>query len=192
MRRLIVALTLLLGILLVTPTEAQSRFWVLVNGALRYTGAVTIVGPLTITGNTVSTGSFTTTNSLQVGAAMFLGFFGRAQLQSSADKLMVIEDNAGATGMELNVGTPALGTCTGGSLVSGSHNFGGEITGNTSGSCVLNFGTPNFTNTPFCTLNDETSLVAARVSSRSASSITITGLTSGDAVQYICVGRIGT
>ncbi len=40
MKRLIVALTLLLGILIVTPTEAQSRFWVLVNGTLRYSGNV--------------------------------------------------------------------------------------------------------------------------------------------------------
>ncbi len=107
-------------------------------------------------------------------------------------KLTQVLDGAAATGLELNTGTPALGTCTGGTLVSGSHNFGGEITGNTSGSCVLNFGTPNFTNTPFCTLNDETNLVAARVSARSNASITITGLTSGDAVQYLCFGRIGT
>lgn len=106
-------------------------------------------------------------------------------------KLVQVLDVTSTTGMEFNNGTPTLGTCTGGSLTSGSHNFGGEVTGNTSGSCVLNFGTPNFTNTPFCMLNDESSLTAVRISARSASSITITGVPSGEAVQYFCIGRIG-
>ena len=124
------------------------------------------------------------TSTLNIGA--------RSTYGASADKLIQVNDGGNTTGFELNLGTPTLGTCTGGTLTSGSHNFGGEITGNTSGSCVLNFGTPNFTNAPFCTLNDETNLVAARVSARSTSSITITGLTSGDSVQYLCFGGIGT
>jgi hypothetical protein len=42
MRRLIAVLTLILAVLIVTPTEAQGRFWVLVNGSLRYTGIVSV------------------------------------------------------------------------------------------------------------------------------------------------------
>lgn len=152
-------------------------------------GALTLVdifSPLQVEG------IFAPQSAINASASVTIGWNGRSILASTANKLLQINDSGNTTGTEFNNGTPTLGTCTGGSLVSGSHNGMGEITGNTSGSCILNFGTPNFTNTPFCILNDETNLVAARVSARSASSITITGLTSGDAVQYICVGRIGT
>lgn len=46
-RWLAVVLALVVGVGLVTP-EAQGRFWVLVNGALRYTGTVVVIGPMTI------------------------------------------------------------------------------------------------------------------------------------------------
>lgn len=51
MRRLrvvLVCLTLLAGVGLAVP-EAQGRFWVLVNGALRFVGIVQIQGPLSVT-----------------------------------------------------------------------------------------------------------------------------------------------
>ena len=80
-----------------------------------------------------------TTNVRDIGAAAATwrtGYFGTSlnvtaglTLKASADKLTQVNDNANATGLELNVGTPTLGTCTGGTLVSGSHNFGGEVTG---------------------------------------------------------------
>lgn len=100
--------------------------------------------------------------------------------------------NGTTTGMELNLGVPTLGTCTGGSLTSGSHNFGGEVTGNTSGSCVVNFGTPNWQNAPFCQAESESSLTHPRISARSTSSITITGTVSGESVVWHCDGRVGT
>ena len=112
--------------------------------------------------------------------------------KATADKLTQIVDSGNVTGLELNIGTPTLGTCTGGSLTSGSHNFGGEVTGNTSGSCIITFGTPAFTNAPFCFINDESSLTAVRVSTRSVGSITVTGTPSGEDFQFFCVGRIGT
>jgi hypothetical protein len=89
---------------------------------------------------------------LKVGGNSFFIFNTRSSVGATADKLLQVVDNTQATGTEINNGTPTLGTCTGGTLTSGSHNIAGEVTGNTSGSCVLNFGTPNFTNTPvlFC------------------------------------------
>lgn len=117
---------------------------------------------------------------------------GGTTIASTANKLLQVNDSGNTTGLEFNGGTPTLGTCTGGTLVSGSHNSGGEVTGNTSGSCIINFGTPNFTNTPFCFVNDETALIAVRISARSNASITVTGAGSGDAFQFFCIGRIGT
>jgi len=130
--------------------------------------------------------------NVQMLAGQFLFWAGRTSMNSTADSLMNVTNNAGSSGMELNVGVPTLGTCTAGSLTSGSHNFAGEITGNTSGSCILNFGTPNFTNTPICFAMSRTSTTHPRISAASASSITITGGVSGEAIGYHCDGRIGT
>lgn len=41
-RFFIAVLTLILAVLIVTPTEAQSRFWLLVNGSLRYNGPIQV------------------------------------------------------------------------------------------------------------------------------------------------------
>lgn len=181
----------LTGNLLFSPDDTYD---IGVNGATRPktvwvgTGGISAVGTIAS-----SNGSLSATNGgVTINAAGAYAFSTRVNLKSGADKLFSIVDTALATGMEISMGTPTLGTCTGGSLVSGSHNFGGEVTGNTSGSCVITFGAPAFTNTPFCVLNDETTLTAIRISARSASSITVTGAVSGDAFQFICLGRIGT
>lgn len=52
MRRWLIVAALILGIGVVFP-EAQGRFWVLVNGALQYTGVVQVNGPQTVTGNLI-------------------------------------------------------------------------------------------------------------------------------------------
>lgn len=131
------------------------------------------------------------TGIIAAGTGVYPGTSSRSGVLAPTDGLVQLVANAGG-GVEVNAGVPTLGTCTGGTMTSGSHNAAGEVTGNTSGSCVINFGTPNFTNAPFCTVNDETSLTAASVSARSASSITITGQLSGNAIMWICLGRIGT
>jgi len=142
-------------------------------------------------GQVTLAGSLLTPESVRIGATKNVFWNGRGLLASSADKSVSVLDNLAATGMELNVGTPTLGTCTAGSLTSGSHNFAGEITGNTSGSCIVSFGTPNFTNTPICFAMSRTSTTHPRISAASASSITITGGVSGEAIGYHCDGRIG-
>lgn len=107
--------------------------------------------------------------------------------------LVTFTDGSGATGQEFNVnGGPTLGTCTGGTITSGSHAQGGEVTGTTGGSCVINFNT-SWTNAPFCTATDESATpTALQLSARSVSSITVANITSGHSFNYICVGRIGT
>ncbi|MGH9702035.1 MAG: hypothetical protein ACRD4K_01570, partial [Candidatus Acidiferrales bacterium] len=56
-----------------------------------------------------------------------------------------------------------------------------------SGSKVVTF-TTAFASTPVCVVSDETAAGAAKVSAKSASSITISGGTT-DVVSYICVGN---
>lgn len=172
-----------------TPSGLLKFGFSLNGGALSY--------PLTLKDNGVMTlaGAFSQTGSGQiitVAADGGFGHNGRARTASTADKLLQINDSANSTGMELNVGTPTLGTCTGGSLTSGSHNFAGQYTGNTSGSCAINFGTPNFTQTPFCFAMSTASTTHPRISASSTSSITVTGGVSGETIQYFCIGRIGT
>ncbi len=138
----------------------------------------------TVTGIT-ATGNVIGTTGVYAGGSAKGGFL------SPTDGLEQLVSNAGG-GLEFNSGVPTLGTCTGGSMTSGSHNGAGEVTGNTSGSCIINFGAPNFTNAPFCALNDESALIAVQISARSNASITVTGAASGNNFQWICIGRIGT
>ena len=161
------------------------------DAAFNTAATLTAGGNLTTTGSMTSSMFFATTN-VSAGSSGSLLIGSRGGFSATADKQILQLDTGGTTGMELNVGTPTLGTCTAGSLTSGSHNFAGEITGNTSGSCVLNFGTPNYTNAPMCFAMSRTSTTHPRISAVAGNSITITGGVSGEAIGYVCVGRIGT
>lgn len=52
-------LALIGAVSLVMPAEAQGRFWVLVNGSLRYTGNVAVTGTLTATSGVLTPGPLT-------------------------------------------------------------------------------------------------------------------------------------
>lgn len=141
----------------------------------------------TFTSSSTSSGStFTTTGT---GGSYYVTT--RSGWLSTADKLFQIENQAANTGFEMNVGSATLGTCTGGTITTGSHNFAGGYTGNTSSSCVVNFGAPSWTNAPFCIAMSIASTTHPRVSAVSTSSMTITGGVSGEAITYHCSGRIG-
>lgn len=174
------------------PASAATPVGTWKLGYSRNGGAVTY--PMTVG----SDGFLTLLSSVQSGSHVIaaagsgVAWTGRVSLRSSADKLLQQLDAGATTGLELNGGTPTLGTCTGGSMTSGSHNTAGQYTGNTSGSCVINFGTPNFTNTPFCFAMSTASTTHPRISSSANSSITVTGGVSGEAIQFFCIGRIGT
>lgn len=138
------------------------------------------------------TGIGTFNSSVIVGPNSNLSISGRLAIHASADSLPQFYNNATTEALELNVGIPTLGTCTGGSMTAGAKNSAGQYTGNTSGSCVINFGTPNFTNTPYCFAMSTASTTHPRISASSASSITVTGGVSGETIQFMCIGRIGT
>lgn len=166
-------------------TSATLRFgYINPAGAITYPATLTSPGTLTLGQNLVA--GTIDLNVLSFNAAT------RSRLLTAADKLLSITDSQQATGMEINDGSATLGTCTGGTITTGSHNFGGGYTGNTSGSCVVNFGTPAWTNAPFCVAMSIASTTHPRVSAVATTSITITGGVSGEAITYHCVGRIGT
>ncbi len=136
--------------------------------------------------------SVSSSGGAKVPSSGTYGWTSRAALASSADKLVTVLDNAGATGVEVNVGSATLSTCTGGTITTGSHNFAGGYTGNTSSSCIVLFGTPSWTNAPFCVAMSIASTTHPRISAVSTSQMTVTGGVSGEAITYHCVGRIGT
>jgi hypothetical protein len=53
-KRLAFVAALLVGAYLAAPAEAQGRFWVLVNGALRYNGSITVTGTQSVAGLTLT------------------------------------------------------------------------------------------------------------------------------------------
>lgn len=194
--------TILVGAYLVAPTQAQSRFWVLVNGALRYTGPVTansygftaeptLAFSRTSAATVTLAGGLTTTGNIQIAAAGFLGFSTRAQFTSPADGLLNVTQNSGLTvGYQMNVGTaaPTATTCGTGAATAHSNNSAGQITATGATTCTVTFGAPNWTFTPFCTVTDLTTIAALRISAASASAITVTGLTSNDVFNWVCGG----
>ncbi len=139
------------------------------------------------TGNLSDNGTHTITAGSTIAAGN-----GNATISGPQNKLASILDSTATVGVQTNVGTPSLGTCTGGTLVSGGKNTLFEVTGNTSGSCVVNFGTPIWPIAPLCFVNDETALIAVRISARTTNSITVTGAGSGDAFQVFCMAVVGT
>lgn len=203
--RIVVTLAaLLVGAYLVTPAEAQGRFWVIVNGAMRYTGPVTAnsygftaepalmfrrsqAATVTLDGGTLalSNGSF------QASAAGFLGLTSRSQISSPADGLVnVTQFSAATVGYQVNPGTaaPTATTCGTGTVTAHSNNMAGQITATGATTCTVTFGLPNWTFTPFCSVTDVTTIAALRVSAASATAITVTGLTSSDVFNWVCGG----
>lgn len=170
-----------------TPTGTFRVGYSLNGGAYTYPFSMTSAGAVTFLGSITSTGS-----GLGVANGASISFSGASRFLSATDKLMLLRDSGSTTGMEFNGGTPTLGTCTGGTLVSGSHNGMGRITGTTGGTCAVNFGTPNYTNAPYCFAIDETAGGIVNTSGESTSTFTISNITSGHAVKFHCDGRIGT
>lgn len=151
-------------------------------------GYINTAGTVTYPGTLTSAGAWTATT---LGANKFIGA-GFRLLTGFGSGLASLTDATEATGEEINLGSATLGTCTGGTITTGSHNFAGGYTGNTSSSCVVNFGTPAWTNAPFCVAMSIASTTHPRVSAVSTSAITVTGGVSGEAITYLCSGRIGT
>jgi hypothetical protein len=171
------------------PTVARTYTFPDASATVAIVGANT--GTVSFTGDISGVRGFFS-GDVNVGGASSLYWSGRTIMQAPADKTWNLTDSTVATGYQITVGTPTLGTCTGGTIVSGSHNFGGQYSGNTSGSCIINFGAPAFTNTPYCVAMSIASTTHPRVSAASNASITVTGGVSGETITFLCQGRLGT
>lgn len=213
MRRLrwaLVCLTLAFGIGIAVP-EAQGRFWVLVNGALRYTGIVQINGPLTIQGAggtgavLTNTSSTTLTASGPITASGFTlsstsgsfslasrGFFSA----TGADGLLQLTSNGFTIGVVLKVDalpTVASGFGTSPSITAGSTPFAGSVnvgTGGAATSGVINFAGTAYPSAPFCLATPSLTNVPTRATTISTTQLTLTtttAWTASDIVGWICI-----
>lgn len=85
--------------------------------------------------------------------------------------------------------TPTVSTCGTGTVTSGSTDNAGQVTATGATACTVTFNV-SYTNAPFCTVSDNTTANGLKVT-LSAASFTVSGLTSGDAFSYICIGQTG-
>jgi len=146
---------------------------------------VTLQGGLTVTGSMLASGD------VRAGSANSLFWTGRSVLQSPANSLVNISNQAVSTvGYQINAGTaaPTATTCGTGTVTAHSNNMAGQITATGATVCTLTFGAPAWTFTPFCTVTEVTAARALFISAASATAITVSGLTSNDVFNYICGG----
>jgi hypothetical protein len=87
------------------------------------------------------------------------------------------------------VTAPVASIC-GNTVDAGSTDNAGTITNAGLTTCSITFGTP-FTAKPACTVTDNTTNRATMVATVSAAGIAVTGITAGDALSWICVGKTG-
>ena len=135
-------------------------------------------------------GAVVTNGSVTLPAGGTFGFSGRNGWSSGANGLTTTTDTAGAFGIQINTGTAAP-TFNNGTVTTGSRNTAGQITltgGNTGG--VITFGSPNWTNAPFCTLTGSAATDIPQITAVTTSTLTVAGFTANGVFTYICIGRI--
>lgn len=177
----------------ITPSSATGLFIDGTSGApsIAFAAEPTLGFRRSSAANITLQGSLTATGSLQIAAAGFLGFSTRSQFTSSADGLLNISQNSGATvGYQVNAGTaaPTATTCGTGAATARSNNMAGQITATGATTCTVTFGAPAWSFAPFCSVTDVTTIAALRISASSTTAITVTGLTSGDVFNWVCGG----
>lgn len=187
LRMLITIATLLCGSFLIAPVIAQDLTTILAQFLtdLR-SGSLGVGYPIT---NLTVTGNVAAANVL---ASNTFSTSGRSFLRTGANGLWTLAQNSAASGVEVNMGTavPTATTCGTGAVTAKSTNTAGEVTATGATTCTLTFGAPAWTNTPFCTVEEETTLASYRVSAISVTAFTVTGLTSNDKFMYVCFGGL--
>lgn len=170
-----------------TPTGTWRLGYSLNGGATTYPVTVTSAGVLT-TLSSVSAGA-----NILAAAGSVVGHSGRNRLTSTASGLTNVVDSTSAFGAQFNSGTaaPTVTSCGTGTITAGSRNVAGRATATGATSCIVTFGSPAWTNTPFCTvtLNNAVTTVPY-VSATTTTALTVAGLTAGDAFLYTCIGGI--
>jgi len=183
-KRIALLLTLLVGAYLVTPAEAQGRFWVLVNGALKYTGTTTVTGRATSDSVTVSAGGDVT-------------FATRSNLMAPAAGVLLLANSQNSVGLRMQFGnTPAIGSGFGASpsVVAGGSDSAFSVNVGTGGAATS--GVVNFASTwavaPVCIAQDQTTVGAGvqkvATSTTIATITTAVAWTASDIVNVICFG----
>jgi hypothetical protein len=127
------------------------------------------------------------------GATGDIFWSSRNLMRSAATGLWATLDNVGSFGIQINTGTaaPTVTTCGTGTITANSRNTAGGFTATGATACTVTFGAPNWTNTPFCTITlRNTPTTTPYISAKSASAITISGLTAGDVIDYHCLGPV--
>lgn len=138
-----------------------------------------------------STGALTTLNNIVTGGAVTLSSSNDI-VRSTANGLVNFNNNNESFGVQINNGTaaPTLTTCGTGAVTSGSRNSAGEGTATGATVCTVTFGTPAWTNTPFCTVVNGTAARALFITAASTTAFTVNGLTAADKFTWTCIGRI--
>lgn len=164
-----------------TPTALYKIGFSLNGGAATY--------PLTLTSGD-STGGTLNVRDINVTSTGAFGFTSRSTIKAPNDALFNLTNNAETVGIQFNVGT-ATPTFNNGTVTTGSRNVSGQITltgGNTSG--TLTFGSPAWTNAPFCQVTGSASTDLPHITASSTTAITIAGMTANGIFTYLCVGRV--
>lgn len=140
-----------------------------------------------------SGGAILSGSNVLTAAASFVGHAARNRFGSTASGITNALDGTSAFGIQFNTGTaaPTVTSCGTGTVLAGSRNTAGEITATGATTCTVTFGSPAWTNAPFCVaLNKTTGLLPILVTTTTTTAVTFTNLTSNDVFNYICVGRI--
>ena len=138
----------------------------------------------------VDAGEITATGHITTGAGQTFQWSGRTIMNSPANGLWNVTDNAQAFGAQFNTGTAAP-TFNNGTVTTGSRNVAGQITltgGNVGG--TITFGAPNWTNTPFCVVTGSAATDTVHITAASTTAFTVAGMTANGVFTYHCIGRI--
>ena len=139
-------------------------------------------------GSTIAAAVLQTVNGAKVVASATNLQLGAARNGSTVNTVEV----AGSVMRFINADTPTVSTCGTGTVTTGSTDNAGEVTATGAATCTVNFtvsGTSGFQTVAFCTVTDETTVAALRISAISTTAFTVTGLTSGDKFMYHCFGK---
>lgn len=134
-------------------------------------------------------GQLTALGAIVAGTSSTFTISGKNNIASSANGLLNLTQNSGATvGVQINTGTtaPTVGTCGTGTIDSHATNTSGLVTPTGATACTITFGTPAWTNTPNCVVTAGSGLDIFRISAASTTAITVTFSVASTTFYYHC------
>lgn len=112
---------------------------------------------------------------------------GNFGVTSAGDLLFQNQAHLNANAVSL---PPAVSSCTGGTLVAGSTDFSGGVTGVTGTACTITFGRA-YANAPNCLVNASNATAASTFATTSTTQLVMGFTTASSAkITWICVGNI--